>query len=100
MRAGELAHILRRLPFRVKRHGVHLIGSSEGAVVLSSFQVNGVQQLLEIARNLLGISWKFLGNLLAWVKFPWLRLGPLLGPSRPDAALPPSRHVALSPSRH
>jgi hypothetical protein len=40
LRQAELAHILRTLPFTFRRQGVTLIGSSEGAVVLSSFQVN------------------------------------------------------------
>jgi len=38
LRQAELAHILRRIPSCVRRYGVYLIGSSEGAIVLSSFQ--------------------------------------------------------------
>eukprot|EP00951_Prasinocladus_malaysianus_P011369 scaffold83965_cov43-Prasinocladus_malaysianus.AAC.1 len=38
LRQAELAHILRLMPSSFRRQGVTLIGSSEGAVVLSSFQ--------------------------------------------------------------
>uniref|UniRef100_A0A061SFR3 Uncharacterized protein n=1 Tax=Tetraselmis sp. GSL018 TaxID=582737 RepID=A0A061SFR3_9CHLO len=38
LRQAELAHVLRLLPLSMRRLGVTLIGSSEGAVVLSSFQ--------------------------------------------------------------
>mmetsp|Transcript_20056 Transcript_20056/g.52344 ORF Transcript_20056/g.52344 Transcript_20056/m.52344 type:complete len:183 (-) Transcript_20056:315-863(-) len=40
LRQAELAHILRSLPSAFRRQGVTVIGSSEGAVVLSSFQVS------------------------------------------------------------